>query len=236
MKVETSLESFAELGYAIVPKVLSGTEVEALLEATQFQEAGATHERAGQPYANRAALLIPAISDLARSLTVLALVSQILPEKPFAVRAILFDKVEGANWKIPWHQDITIPAKERHDVEGYGPWSIKEGGPHAQAPTHILQNMVAIRLHLDDCHADNGPLRVVPRSHLSGRVKKADIPLMEPHKNAIELVCLRGDAILISPLTIHASSPATSPSHRRVLHIEYAWRDLDEPLEWGRRV
>lgn len=176
------------------------------------------------------------MADLSRSDHVFALASEVLPETPFAVRAILFDKVEGANWKIPWHQDITIPVRERHEVEGYGPWSTKEGIPHAQAPTRILQKMVAIRLHLDDCLSDNGPLRVVPGSHLAGRMKKADIPNLEPNKNSRDLICKRGDAILMSPLTVHASSPATSPSHRRVVHIEFACCDLDHPLEWARRI
>src|SRR5947208_2806609 len=101
MKVESPLDSSSELGYAIVPNVLADTNVAELLDATQFQEAGATHKRGGRPYANRAALSIRAVADLARSEAVLALVSQLLPKAPFAVRAILFDKIEGANWKIP---------------------------------------------------------------------------------------------------------------------------------------
>jgi ectoine hydroxylase-related dioxygenase (phytanoyl-CoA dioxygenase family) len=236
MTDEALLEAFFELGYAIAPRILDEAQITELQKATEFDNAGSTHARDGRPYANRAALSIQAIADLSRSEQVLAVVSQVLPDKPFAVRAILFDKVVGANWKIPWHQDITIPVKERHEVDGYGPWSIKEGSPHTQAPTRVLQNMVAIRLHLDDCLAENGPLRVVPRSHLTGRMRKADIPLLEPTRNSKDLICKRGDAILMSPLTVHASSPATSPSHRRVIHIEYACCDLDNPLEWARRV
>src|SRR5688572_24410562 len=43
------------------------------------------------------------------------------------VRAVLFDKSEEANWSTGWHQDRTIAVRERREVEGYGPWSIKGG-------------------------------------------------------------------------------------------------------------
>ncbi len=236
MDDEAPLEAFFELGYAIVPGILGEAQIADLLNATEFHNAGSTHARGGQPYANRAALSIPAIAELSASDQVLAVVSKVLRDEPFAVRANLFDKVAGANWKIPWHQDITIPVKERHEVDGYGPWSTKEGSPHTQAPSRVLQHMVAIRLHLDDCLSENGPLRVVPGSHLRGRMRKADIPLLDPARNSKELTCKRGDAILMSSLIVHASSPAISPSHRRVIHIEYASTDLDPPLEWARRI
>jgi len=261
-----SLNSYAELGYAIVPGVLSDREVDALLETTHFSSHGSTHERGGQPYANRQAHDIQSVRELATSEKVLALAKTAFDQASttcsgvlateshaaveasklganksefhsvFAVRAILFDKVEGANWKIPWHQDITIAVRERHEVDGYGPWSIKEGLPHVQAPSHILKHMVAVRLHLDDCGIDNGPLRVVPKSHVGGRIKKATIPSLTPDEHSVALTCNRGDAILMSPLTLHASSPAVSANHRRVIHIEYACCDLDAPLEWARRI
>ncbi len=267
MKVDSLLDRYSELGYAIVPSVLDADEVAQLIESTRFEERGSTHERGGQPYANRQAHDIPSILELATSDKVIALARAALSAastawqdaavnnrsaaveasksrelkdqrvaSPFAVRAILFDKVAGANWKIPWHQDITIAVQERHEVEGYGPWSIKESLPHVQAPTHILKNMVAVRLHLDDCGIDNGPLRVVPKSHVNGRIKKATIPSLNPDQYAEALTCAKSDAILMSPLTLHASSPAVSASHRRVIHIEYACCDLDTPLEWARRI
>jgi hypothetical protein len=34
------------------------------------------------------------------------------------------------------------------------------------------------------------------------------------------------------PLALHASSPATAPHHRRVIHIEYAPAPLPAPLRW----
>ena len=86
------------------------------------------------------------------------------------VRAILFDKTPSANWKVVWHQDLTIAVRERGVVSGFGPWSEKEGVVHVQPPIELLERMLAVRVHLDDCGADNGPVRVLPASHRVGRL------------------------------------------------------------------
>ena len=43
------------------------------------------------------------------------------------VRAILFDKTETTNWALGWHQDRTIVVRERIDIAGFGPWTVKAG-------------------------------------------------------------------------------------------------------------
>ena len=58
----------------------------------------------------------------------------------------------GCQLEGPWHQDLSIAVKERHEVAGFGPWSVKEGVP-VQPPVEILESMLTLRLHLDDCHA-----------------------------------------------------------------------------------
>jgi ectoine hydroxylase-related dioxygenase (phytanoyl-CoA dioxygenase family) len=80
-------------------------------------------------------------------------------------RAIFFDKTPETNWMVPWHQDLHLAVRERLDLPGYGPWSVKEGLPHVIPPESVLTSMLALRLHLDFCGADNGPLRVLPGSH-----------------------------------------------------------------------
>jgi ectoine hydroxylase-related dioxygenase (phytanoyl-CoA dioxygenase family) len=150
----------------------------------------------------------------------------------FPVRGILFDKQDGANWKVPWHQDVTIAVKSRVDADGYGPWSVKEGVLHVQPPGSVLERMVSVRLHLDDCPASNGALRVITGSHLEG---KLDQNLIRDFvSDDLEVVCevMKGGALLMSPLTIHASSAAESPQHRRVIHFDYANVGLSDGLEW----
>ncbi len=34
----------------------------------------------------------------------------------FAVRGILFNKTDGANWKVTWHQDCVVSVMERKEI------------------------------------------------------------------------------------------------------------------------
>jgi hypothetical protein len=43
----------------------------------------------------------------------------------------------------------------------------------------------------------------------------------------------RGDVICMRPLILHSSSRSIEPVHRRVLHLEYAARQLPNGLEWS---
>ena len=67
------------------------------------------------------------------------------------VRVLAFDKTSGTNWGLPWHQDRVIAVAEKHDVSGFGSWSVKDGVPHAEPPLPVLQAMFSLRLHLDPC-------------------------------------------------------------------------------------
>jgi ectoine hydroxylase-related dioxygenase (phytanoyl-CoA dioxygenase family) len=158
--------------------------------------------------------------------------------RAFAVRGILFDKTPDANWKVVWHQDLTIAVRERRHVAGFGPWSEKDGVAHVQPPAALLARMVAVRVHLDDCTATDGPVRVLPGSHRAGRLSAADV---ERWRAAVpEVVCTvpRGRILAFHSLLLHASSPALEPAHRRVVHVEYAaaeWADLPGGLAWHER-
>lgn len=150
----------------------------------------------------------------------------------FPVRGMLFDKTPVANWKVGWHQDLTIAVQHRVEAPGYGPWSEKAGVVHVQPPVAVLETMLAVRLHIDECGTDNGPLRVLAGSHRAGKLRDAEIPSWR--SRVPEQVCVvpRGGVLLMRPLLLHASSPASSPQHRRVLHLEYAGCDLAAGLEW----
>ena len=99
-------------------------------------------------------------------------------------------------------------------------------------PADVLERMVAVRVHLDDCGASNGPLRVVPGSHRVGRLSAEAIEVWRRGAAAVECLVARGGLLAMRPLLLHASSQARVPAHRRVIHIEYAAGALPGSLEW----
>jgi hypothetical protein len=69
-------------------------------------------------------------------------------------------------------------------------------------------------------------------SHRSGRLTGKEIDRWRAEGPADACLAARGEVLAMWPLLLHASSPATSPAHRRVLHIEYAAVELPAGLEW----
>lgn len=156
--------------------------------------------------------------------------------EPFAVRVLLFDKTPLSNWKVAWHQDVTIAVAQHTGVEGWGPWSRKEGVWHVRPPAPVLAEMLTVRLHLDACGAENGPVRVIPGSHRLGRLSDAEIEAAARDGVPIDCLSPTGGLLLMRPLIVHSSAPATSPSHRRVLHVEFAADPLPDGFEWAERI
>jgi ectoine hydroxylase-related dioxygenase (phytanoyl-CoA dioxygenase family) len=172
------------------------------------------------------------VRELADSPAIRDLITLILGRSFRPVRGILFDKIPNANWKVPWHQDLTIAVQERMESEGFGPWSMKADVLHVQPPAAVLENMISVRLHLDNCDAENGALRVIPGSHLLGRIAEARIEGIR--KNTEDQVCVvgAGGALLMRPLLLHASSQARVPGHRRVIHLDFASAQLPLGMKW----
>jgi hypothetical protein len=215
-------------GFAFLPGVLS--DGEGLIEALD-EPSLARSERRGSVFGGRNLLTLNAVHERARSPTLLSLVESVLGAGARPVRALYFDKTRHANWPVLWHQDLTIALAKRHDLEGWGPWSLKAGIQHVQPPARVLESMLALRVHLDDCGPDNGPLRVLRGSHRLGKLTRERIA--DQRREVREVICTlsRGAVLLMRPLLLHASSPAANPSHRRVVHIEYAAADaLPDPL------
>lgn len=157
----------------------------------------------------------------------------LLGSAPLAVRGILFDKTPDANWYVTWHQDLSIPVIAKVETPGYGPWSVKDGVIHVQPPAHILEQMVSLRIHLDDCGENNGAIKFIPGSHLSGVLDSNEIGKWREAQEEVVCAARRGDVIAMRPLILHASSTAKSPQQRRVLHLEYSSAALPNGLDWA---
>jgi ectoine hydroxylase-related dioxygenase (phytanoyl-CoA dioxygenase family) len=220
-------------GFAVVGRVLDEGALSSLEQSLEAVGSGAGVLRRGGVYAIRNLFeALPAARELARYRAVRALVEPVLGVDAFPVRGVLFDKTPAAPWKVAWHQDLTIAVRERLDVEGFGPWSVKAGVTHVQPPARVLEGVLAVRLHLDDCDESNGPLRVLPGSHLSGRLSADDIARRREETEPVTCVVPRGGAVLMRPLLLHSSPAPRLPRRRRVVHLEFAAAPLPHGLEW----
>lgn len=153
-----------------------------------------------------------------------------------AIQCTFFRKTADCNWKVPYHQDLSVPVAERIAHPALSGWSTKEDGCYVQPPAGVLSRSLAVRLHLDPCGEAEGPLRVIPGSHRAGRI---DADAVSAHRaGCAEVACTAdiGDLLLMRPLLLHASSKATTPAGRRVLHFLFAPERPGYGLRWRTRV
>ena len=212
-------------GFYIAPNVLDRNAIADLIAVLDCADM-ARSKRGAEVFGARNLLDIPEIRVLANSPAIIPLFHPVLGQNAIPIRGIFFDKTPGANWPVAWHQDLTLAVIERRDLPGWTNWSVKRGAHHVNPPVSILQNMVTLRVMLDDCDADNGPLRVMPGSHRLGRLAREQI--VECCASHEEQECLgrAGDVLMMRPLLVHASSAARNPRHRRVVHIEFVAADV----------
>jgi hypothetical protein len=161
------------------------------------------------------------------------LASSLLEAPARPVRAIAFDKSPTTNWALGWHQDRTINVASRAEVEGFGPWTVKQGSPHVQPPIALIEGMVTLRIHLDHVSTDNAPLEIAVGSHREGYI--AEPRVAEVVQRCFVFVCLAeaGDVWAYATPILHASRRSTSTGRRRVLQVDYSAEQLPEPLAWA---
>ena len=208
--------SVEEQGFAIIPGVLVGRDTSKLEDA--FACPAVRRSKAGV----RHALKHPEITELAQDLRLLDIARCVLGSGAVPFRATLFDKSPNSNWLVVWHQDTALPLREKRDTPGWGPWSLKDGVIYAHAPATVLSQVLALRIHLDDSTADNGPLRVLPGTHKIGVLSDDAIHQLAGQMTSVDCLVPKGGVLAMRPLIVHASSKSRSETSRRVLHIEYA--------------
>ncbi|MBS0308880.1 MAG: phytanoyl-CoA dioxygenase family protein, partial [Proteobacteria bacterium] len=213
-------------GYAIVPSVLTQNEISLLANEPSFQ------------LQNNAPVGIRSIVQksiaahaLAHSPAIRSLVEPVLGAKARLVRSILFNKNRDTNWNVTWHQDLSIAVRSRFDISGFVAWSEKEGVPHVQPPPTLLEQMLTVRIHLDDANANNGALWVAPGSHRCGRIRSEETTATVAHFGQHLCAAQAGDVLLMRPLLLHTSRKTESDVQRRVIHLEFSGFNLPAPLE-----
>ena len=224
----TRVELFSELGFAVVPDVLSVTEAERL---TTLLPPLSSRGRS-----SRTLLSAPWCHNMARSLRQQPAIAPLLPELAVAVQCTLFSKSPKGNWLVALHQDLSIPVSARVSCPECTGWSEKEGEIFVQPPLSVLESLLAVRVHLDPCPNDAGALRVVPGSNRFGRLGGTEAAEMRTARGETVVSATQGTALLMQPLLLHASSKAAQDTTRRVLHFLFGPRELPCGLQWALAV
>lgn len=217
-----------ETGYAVIPAIVGAAELGEI--------AGCVDDLVHDGVGTRRLIEFPWCSELAERLMRDHRVSRVLPVKAVAVQCTLFAKSIENNWLVSLHQDLSIPVAERVDSPGCQGWSEKEGGLFVQPPASVLEGVMALRLHLDDCDERNGALRVVPGSHRLGRLTAEEVGRTKDGRGEVIVQVPCGGAMIMKPLLLHASSKTAIGGMRRVLHFVFGAAELPGGLRWGQQA
>lgn len=135
------------------------------------------------------------------------------------VRALFFDKPPDRTWALAWHKDTAIAVKDNAIVSDFfSRPTIKAGVPHFIACDDVLKQMLTLRIHLDEVTNENGPLRVIPGSHVSSTSEGDGLDA------TVDVHAQVGDVLAMRPLISHSSGSSVEGTrrHRRILHLEFA--------------
>jgi hypothetical protein len=147
-------------------------------------------------------------------------------------RVVWFNKDASANWGVPWHQDRIIAVAARQELQGFTNWSQKAGIWHCEPPVEIFATMRFVRVHLDDCNAENGAMEIALGSERTGGVPESAAAETAAGFPSELCTAERGDIQILPMLVLHRSRPSQSATPRRALRLDFASQSLPPPLEW----
>jgi ectoine hydroxylase-related dioxygenase (phytanoyl-CoA dioxygenase family) len=222
---EIVASDFTAQGFALVPDVLRTQRCETLAAtlSSLLQGAAGTRSLLQQAWCQQLATELQTHPALA-----LDIGADAVP-----VQCTYFEKSQLHNWLVAWHQDLSIPVAQRVHHPDLTGWSMKEGVQYVHAPDAVLQQLVAVRLHIDVCGVDDGPLKVVARSHRLGRMDAESLQAVDKTQDATVCTIGQGGLMLMRPLLWHASGKSRGQSQRRVLHFVFGPRALPYGLQWS---
>ena len=217
--------AFGRDGFVTVPDVLNMEDCTAALAEVEGH--------VGNGPGSRHLLSLPWCKRVASRLRTDDALAALIPEGHMAVQCSYFEKSRDTNWLVALHQDLGIPVQARVEHPALTGWSVKDDAHFVQPPVHVLEQLVAVRLHLDDCGMDDGPLRVVPGSHAMGVMNGVRAAEVRNDRGEVACPAAAGAALVMRPLLLHASSKATGDSRRRVLHFLFGPAYLPYGLAWA---
>lgn len=229
------LERLEADGFSIVESVFDPAEVRSMidkLESAIVADEESSIKSRGKVYAARNLIdSIPDIQSCYRAAPLMELLTEDLSARFGLVRVLYFDKPSDRSWYLPWHKDLTIAVKDNTlPTTHFSKPTRKAGVDHVEASEHLLENMLTLRIHLDDVTTSNGPLEVIPSSHASGKA------VQPTEKEPVKILVNAGDVLAMRPMISHASGH-TDPEgnlRRRILHLEFsAIEHLPDGYQWS---
>ncbi len=216
-------KQFHEEGFVTLPCVIEEAECDAAIEGLRSipRRSAGTRNLLSRSWCR----------TIAASLKSNPAIAALLPSEAVATQCTLFDKSPDMNWSVTLHQDLSIAVLERVDDPACFGWSEKEGVLYTQPPASVIASLVAVRVHLDECTTENGPLRVIPGSHLGGRISNHKVRAGRA-QGEVECLVPKGGALIMQPLLLHASSKAKGRLRRRVMHFLFGPPALPHGLRW----
>ena len=223
-------------GFWMLPRAVDAKVVDRLLVVLEnafeddSQSVRARSSR-GHVYAARNLLeSIPEVTTVWQADPMQRMLREVLGNGFGLVRALYFDKPPERTWNLPWHKDTSISVKENSaESQSFSRPTVKAGVPHVIASDDLLRQMLTLRIHLDEVTDENGPLRVIPESHVSSESEGLGLD------HAITVYANAGDVLAMRPLISHSSGASVEGTtrHRRILHLEFAANEtLPDGYQW----
>ena len=223
-------------GFSILPNIYTEIEIQQILDIIENTDTSAdTFRKSANLFAIRQFL-----KEIPQSLPIIInekldnLIKQFFGNDYFIVKSIYFDKPGESNWFVAYHQDLTISVDRKIETEGFGPWTVKQNQFSVQPPLEILENIFAIRIHLDETNTANGALKVIPGSHNKQVYRPETINWSVEKEVSCDVP--KGGIMIMKPLLLHSSGRTTNAARRRVIHIEFSNSNLPNNLKWAEQM
>lgn len=189
------LSAFTRDGFAIAPAVLTHAQCDAVAAATTTLASGAPGLRSllEHDWCRALTIALRAHPDIATA----------IPVGHVAVQCTYFEKSAAQNWLVPIYQDLSIPVRARVAHPELRGWAEKEGSVFVQPPVSVLEQLVAVRVHLDPCLETDGPLQCLPGTHTQGRIEAAEAVRLKRDGAVVSCIVERGGALVMRPLVLH---------------------------------
>ena len=98
----------------------------------------------------------------------------------------------------------------------------------------VLDNMLFVRVHLDDAGVENSAMEIALGSHKCGRVAADDAEVHAMRHETELCIAKRGDVQVLKMGILHRSRTSSSQRPRRAVQIDFSADHLAEPLLWAK--